>query len=197
MCHNPFSGSSSSKCISWLLLLSIFALRGASSWKSRSTRRILDMPRVKFLENSGELPHRGIGVKLRPDGVGEVVVAAAVSVDGPEHGADHAGIAARGEQFVGCAGWRLSGNDVVQGLADDGGSGVSREEADGYLVGRHRREKLLGVAADIEAVQQQFRHGGMIVYRARLVDLAIQALQRRRIVVLHINKGKDVADGVG
>ena len=46
-------------------------------------------------------------------------------------------------------------------------------------------------------MQQKFGHGGVIIHRAGLIDLAIQTFQRRRVVVLHINEGEDVADGIG
>ena len=57
-------------------------------------------------------------------------------------------------------------------------------------------KKCFGSPPNVEAVQQQFGHGGVIVHRAGLIDLAIETLQRRRVVVLHIDEGEDVADGI-
>ncbi len=46
-------------------------------------------------------------------------------------------------------------------------------------------------------MKQEFRDGGVIVDRTRLVDLAVETLEGRRVVVLHVDEGEDVADGVG
>src|ERR1019366_8705304 len=137
-----------------------------------------------------------IAVELGADGVGEVVVAAAVGVYGPEHGADHAGVAGWLAQLVLGPGGSLARDDVVHRLADDLWRCVSGEETNGNLISRHRWEKLLGIASHVEPVQQEFCHGGVIVHGAGLIDLAIETFKRRRIVTLHIDKGEDVADGV-
>src|SRR5450759_1825715 len=150
----------------------------------------------RFLVVAVRLLSCRIAMELGADGVGEVVVAAAVGVDGPEHGAYHAGVAAGLAQLVFGSGGSLAGDEVVHRLTDDGGRCVSGEEADGNLSGRHRWEELLGIASNVEAVQQEFCHGGVIVHRAGLIDLAIEAFKRRRVVALHINEGEDVADGV-
>ena len=136
-------------------------------------------------------------MELGADDVGEVVVAAAVGVDGPEHGADHAGVAGGLAQLVPGSGGSLAGDDVVHRLTDDRRASCPGEEADGDLAGRHGREELLRIASNVEAVQQEFGHGGVIVDRAGLIDLAIEAFERRRVVVLHVDEGEDVADGVG
>src|ERR1017187_1726149 len=137
-----------------------------------------------------------IAVELGADGVGEVVVAAAVGVYGPEHGADHAGVAGWLAQLVLGPGGSLARDDVVHRLADDLWRCVSGEETNGNLISRHRWEELLGIASHVEPVQQEFCHGGVIFHGAGLIDLAIETFKRRRIVTLHIDKGEDVADGV-
>src|SRR5207249_2487188 len=77
----------------------------------------------------GYLLISGVVVELRADNVGEVVVAAAVGVDGPEHRADHAWVAGGLAQPVPGSGGSLAGNDIVHRLTDNGGYGVSGEEA--------------------------------------------------------------------
>ena len=74
-------------------------------------------------------------------------------------------------------------------------SGVRKPTA--TLSARHWREEVLRVAAHVEAVQQEFRHGCVVVHAARLVDFAIETLEWRRVVVLHVDEGEYVADGVG
>src|ERR1019366_2680440 len=168
-------------------------------WGGHSGRRPLawaGWPRSAGRASGSWLLRYRIGVELGADGVGEVVVATAVGVDRPEHGADHAGVAGGLAQLVPGSGGSLAGDDVVHRLTDDGGRCVSGEEADGNLAGRHRWEELLGIASHVEAVQQEFCHGGVIVHGAGLIDLAIETFKRWRIVTLHINEGEDVADGI-
>ena len=54
-----------------------------------------------------------VGVQFGAYGVREDVVEAAVGVDGPEHGPDHAGVAFGGEELVGGSGGSFAGDDVV------------------------------------------------------------------------------------
>src|SRR5205823_5216255 len=51
-------------------------------------------------------------VKLRAHYVGEVIIAAAVGIDCPEHGADHTGVAGRLAEFVAGSGGGFAGNDI-------------------------------------------------------------------------------------
>src|ERR1035438_379320 len=120
----------------------IFSKFKWTAWRCRSSRAARSLG----------LHSCRVAVKLRPDGVGVVVVAAAVGVDRPEHGADHAGVAFGLAQLVRGFGRSLAGDDVVHRLVDDAGRRVPGEEADGHLIGRHRREELLGVASERKRV---------------------------------------------
>ena len=136
-------------------------------------------------------------MQLRAHGVGVVVTLSAVVINGPEHRAEHSRVAGRFAQLVGGACGCGARNDVLHRLHDNRRRGIRREEADRNLLWRHGREEVLRVAAYIEAVQQEFRHGCVVVHAARLVDFAIETLERRRVVVLHVDEGEYVADGVG
>ena len=91
-------------------------------------------------------------MELGADNVGKTVIATAVAVDSPEHGADHAGVAAGLVQLLLGSGGHLTGDDVVHRLPDDGGCCISGKEADGNLSGRNRWEELFGIASDVEAL---------------------------------------------
>jgi hypothetical protein len=69
---------------------------------------------------------RGISMELGGDDVREPIVATPVSVDSPEHGADHAGVAGPIAKFVMNPGGSLAGDDVVERLTDDGVTPRSR-----------------------------------------------------------------------
>ncbi len=56
---------------------------------------------------------------------------------------------------------------------------------------------MLRVAADIESWSPEFGHGGVIIDRAGLIDLAVETEQRRCVVALRIDKQERVAQGVG
>src|SRR5262249_55932002 len=90
------------------------------------------------------LPRGGIAVQLRADYVGEVVVAAPVGIDGPEHSADHLGIAGRLTELVGDARGGFAGDEVVHRLADDSRRRVAGEKADGDFIGGGRPRKKPG-----------------------------------------------------
>ena len=136
-------------------------------------------------------------MKLRTDQVGVFVVVMPVGIDGPEHGADDGWISGGLVEFVSGAGRGLSSDDVVHCLAYDVGRCVAGEEADGDFISGHRWKEGARIAAHVKAMQQKLGHGGVIVDRAGLVDLAIETLERRRVVVLHVDEGKDVAEAIG
>src|SRR3979490_704243 len=112
------------------------------------------------------LPGCRVAVKLRADYVGVVVVATAVGVDGPEHGADHAGVARGLAQLICGSSGSLAGDDVVHRLSNDGWRCIPVEEAYGNLVGRQGWKELLWISSDVEAMQHEFGHSGVIVDRA-------------------------------
>src|SRR5215472_17575767 len=95
-------------------------------WFDQASRPMREMPARRQA-----LPRGGIAAQLRADYVREVVVAAPVSIDGPEHSADHSGIAGRLTELVGDADAGLAGDEVVHRLADDGRRRVAGEKADG------------------------------------------------------------------
>src|SRR5882757_71891 len=138
-----------------------------------------------------------ITVELWADNVGEVVVATAIGVDGPEHGTAHARIASRLAQLVLGSGGSFAGDDVVHRLTDDGWRCIAGEKADGNLIGWHGGKELPGVASYVEAMQQEFCHGSVIVHGAWLIDLTIETFKRWRVVVLYVDEGEDVTDGIG
>src|SRR6266576_3843136 len=107
-----------------------------------------------------------VAVKLRAGYVRVGVVATAIGVDGPKHGADHAGVASGLAQLIRGSSGSFAGDDVVHRLTDDVRRRVSGEEADGDLTSRQGWEELLRITSNVEAVQQEFSHGCMIVDRA-------------------------------
>src|SRR2546421_8488734 len=107
-----------------------------------------------------------VAVKLRAGYIRVAVVATAIGVDGPKHGADHAGVGGGLAQLIGGSSGSFAGDDVVHRLTDDCRRCVSGEEADGDLTSGQRWEELLRITSNVEAVQQEFSHGCMIVDRA-------------------------------
>src|SRR6266550_3458856 len=107
-----------------------------------------------------------VAVKLRADYVRVAVVATAIGVDGPEHGADHAGVAGGLAQLIPGSSGSFAGDDVIHRLTDDGRRRVSGEEADGDFTNWQGWEELLRISSYVEAVQQEFSHGCVIVDRA-------------------------------
>lgn len=82
-------------------------------------------------------------VQLRIDGIREIVVAAAVGLDRPEHRADLDGVASRLAQLLTHAGGRFAGDQVVHRLADDRRLRIALKAA-GDLVGGAGRRGVWG-----------------------------------------------------
>ena len=53
------------------------------------------------------------------------------------------------------------------------------------------------ITSDVKTVEKKFGHGSVVVDGAGLVDFAVKTFERRRVVVLHVDEGEDVADGTG